>query len=241
MEIVKFINDVTKEDVVNATQDQLDALLTRVWNERQGELQQRFKIKGLAELRKQVEVAMKSTRNTEPVGKESASQRAREDADNNERKSWWKDYVVSPKDVPLIGGIPILSHAAAAVGTVITAKPVGGLTQDAVAYLFRKISGGTGREGWKGTVGNVLGTAARIAAVWAMGHYGFKLWNHIKGVRADAAVNTIQDVQDATRLANPSDPVTYGGGSAASGSTGVAPNVIDNSINTAPISPQQYQ
>ncbi len=234
MEIVRFINDVTREDVVNATQEQLDVLLTRVWDERQTELQQRFQITGLAELRQQVDVARRSSLTAQPAGKESAEQRLREDAANNEQKDWWKDYVVSPKDVPLIGGIPILSHAVAGLGTILTAKPVGG----AVTNLSYKV---IGREGWRGSVSRFLGTAARIAAMWAMGHYGFKLWNYVKGLRADAAVNTVMDVQEATKLANVPDPVTYGGGSAASGSTGVAPNVVNPGVNAFPTIPNQIQ
>jgi hypothetical protein len=230
MEIVRYLSDVTKQDIVHATQEQLDALLTRVWNERKDELKTRFKIKGFDELKKQVETARLSAKSAPSTQPKSAEVVARENADNNEKKSWWKDYVVSPKDVPLIGGIPILSHAVAALGTVLTAKPVEG----AVTNISYKV---IGKEGWRGSVSRFLGTAARVAAMVAMGYYGWKLWNHVTGLRADAAVDTIMDVQEVKKLANVPDSVTYGGGSAASGSTGVAPNVIGTTVNTAPINP----
>ncbi len=234
MEIVNYLSDITKEDIVHATQEQLDALLTRVWNERKDELRTRFKIQGFDDLRRQVETARLSTQATPSAKPKSAEALAKEDAHNNEQKSWWKDYVISPKDVPLIGGIPILSHAVAGVGTILTAKPVEG----AVTNLAYKA---IGKEGWRGSVSRFLGTSARIAAMVAMGYYGWKLWNYVTGLRADAAVNTILNVEDATKIANVPDPVTYGGGSAASGSTGVAPNVVNPTVNPVPSNPTQFQ
>lgn len=153
----------------------------------------------------------------------------RRDLDNHLQKGFFREYVFSiqsPKD--WFGGIPVISHLAAAIGSGVgTVWKIG--TLKFVEGIMNKIP----------VINKIpyIGKIARWAAVGALSYYMWGLWNSIAGLRGDAAVDTILDVENATRIANPADPLTYSGGAPASGATGVAPQAPMSPTNTFPINP----
>lgn len=231
MEILNIVTQAanrTREQIIQATGDELDELLQEVLEnpDARRQLEQRG-IRTLADLRTQVDAARQglatdrqprqgretTTRNQETV--KSSVERAAEDKRNEEQKSAWRDYVVSPDSVPVVNNIPLigrpLAYALAGLGTIITAKPVGGAVTN-LSYLA------LGREGVGGKVSRFLGTVARIAAVAAMGYYGFKYLmgseleatNRVGNAVIDAGGN-VAPTPGVSPPVNPVGPVGGGG------------------------------
>lgn len=171
---------------------------------------------------------LQGMRNEDINARLAARNVTRRDLDNHLQKGFFKEYVFSVQSAKDWGGIPVVSHLAALVASGVgTVWKIGSLKF--VEGIVNKIP----------VINKIpyIGKIARAAAVAALSFYLWGLWNDVKGLRGDAAVDTILDVENATRIANPADPLTYGGGSAASGATGVAPQVPMPSNNVFPINP----